>query len=370
MEKRPERRNSVMPGQDTTKSTLGCEEGDRQEKNEDRPPPHSYLSTLIFGALPVLSNHAPPGSKWSIQAKRLPERIFPAHPWLGSHWWCRCLSTLFPVPARPCQPGVSALGQALRTLCCGWGPPGLQWKRVPGTSFSWLCVEESRWLWMSENRHAAKHKAKGRPTGANPIQRTADERRRVYMTHCASGEEKQLGKKWTDSVIPETGQGYLHKPTLYNHDKQQQQKNTFTQKYKFEIINSTSVSDNSFLSPRYAKYKVTSVKGYIWILKAWLAGGGRGLWQRIITRILEENHRAGGSEVEKPTRNSTQGPSVYTWREGLEVVLDHKVQELDGAGSCAEILSASICHQDLANNVFWGFLMDGNIRRKWKLKKV
>lgn len=33
-------------------------------------------------------------------------------------------------------------------------------------------------------------------------------------------------------------------------------KKTFTQKYKFEIINSTSVSDNSFFPPRYAKYKV------------------------------------------------------------------------------------------------------------------
>ena len=28
-----------------------------------------------------------------------------------------------------------------------------------------------------------------------------------------------------------------------------QKKNTFTQKYKFEIINSTSVSDNSFFPP-------------------------------------------------------------------------------------------------------------------------
>lgn len=34
-------------------------------------------------------------------------------------------------------------------------------------------------------------------------------------------------------------------------------KNPFTQKkYKFQIINSTSVSDNSFFPPRYAKYKI------------------------------------------------------------------------------------------------------------------
>lgn len=32
---------------------------------------------------------------------------------------------------------------------------------------------------------------------------------------------------------------------LYNHDKRKK----FTQKYKFEIINSTSVSDNSFFPP-------------------------------------------------------------------------------------------------------------------------
>lgn len=45
---------------------------------------------------------------------------------------------------------------------------------------------------------------------------------------------------------------------LYNHDKRKK----FTQKYKFEIINSTSVSDNSFFPPLRST-KLHSVKGYI-----------------------------------------------------------------------------------------------------------
>lgn len=40
------------------------------------------------------------------------------------------------------------------------------------------------------------------------------------------------------------------------------QKQNFTQKYKFEIINSTSVSDNSFFPPLRTSTKLHSVKGY------------------------------------------------------------------------------------------------------------
>jgi len=65
---------------------------------------------------------------------------------------------------------------------------------------------------------------------------------------------------------------------LYNHDKQQQKK-TFTQKYKFEIINSTSVSDNSFFPPATQSTKLHSVKGDIYESQRWV-GRRKALWGR------------------------------------------------------------------------------------------
>lgn len=205
-EKRPERRNRVMPGQDTAKLTLGC-----KEKNEDRPPLPLYLS-IAWSLMPYKCSvimHLSIKIIHPVQ-KQLPERIFPAHPCLSSHWGWRWPSARFPNSSIPCQPGVPALGQVLRTLCCGWGPPGPQWKRVPGTSFSWLCVEESRWMWMSENRHAANTRQK--QTNGEQIQSKEREmeEEEVYGRTVLVKRKNEV-KKWTDSVIPETGQGYLHK---------------------------------------------------------------------------------------------------------------------------------------------------------------
>lgn len=146
---------------------------------------------------------------------------FLTHSWLGSHWWQRCPSADFPNSILPCAAGVPALGQPLRTTtCCGWGPPGLQRKRVRGTSLSRLCVEESRWMWMSDNGHAASTRRRAKQQGANPIQRTADGREGGIQTRCASEEEK-----WSEEV---NGQCHSRNRTkdiyinslLYNHDKQ------------------------------------------------------------------------------------------------------------------------------------------------------
>lgn len=101
---------------------------------------------------------------------------------------------------------------------------------------------------MSENRHAANTRRRADQRGANPIQRKADEREGGIQTHCASEEEK-----WSEEVSRQChsrNRTRVFTSTPYsiimiNNNK----KNTFTQKYKFEIINSTSVSDNSFFPP-------------------------------------------------------------------------------------------------------------------------
>ena len=169
---------------------------DGKEKNEDRPPLPLYLSTA-WSLMPYKCSvimHLSIKIIHPVQ-KQLPERIFPAHPWLGSHWRWRCPSARFPNSSIPCQPAAPAPGQALRALCCGWGPPGPQWKRLPGTSFSWLGVEESRWMWMSESRHAANTRQRADQWGASPIQRMADGREGGIRTHCAGEEEK-----WSEEV--------------------------------------------------------------------------------------------------------------------------------------------------------------------------
>lgn len=98
---------------------------------------------------------------------------FLTHSWLGSHWWQRCPSADFPNSILPCAAGVPALGQPLRTTtCCGWGPPGLQRKRVRGTSIAAVCGGKQVDVNVRQ-RTCRKHKAKGKATGSksNPKNR-------------------------------------------------------------------------------------------------------------------------------------------------------------------------------------------------------
>lgn len=120
--------------------------------------------------------------------------------------------------------------------------------------------------------------------------------------------------------------------------------------------------------PATQSTKLHSVKGYIWILKAgWQEE--EGVCGRESSRCdLGRKSQSWGPEVEKPTRKL----HVRAFRLHLEEGLEVSGSQSAGTRWCwqlREILSASICHQDLANNVFWGILRDRNIRRKRKLKK-
>lgn len=153
----------------------------RRRKGEEwgqTTSPTLPIHSMIPDALQVLSNYAPlyqnnPSSPKTTARKDI-----------SSSSLARLTLTVkmsFSTFSQFQHSAVPAPGQALRALCCGWGPPGPQWKRLPGTSFSWLGVEESRWMWMSENRHAANTRQRADQRGANPIQRTADGKRRRYM---------------------------------------------------------------------------------------------------------------------------------------------------------------------------------------------
>ena len=80
-------------------------------------------------------------------------------------------------------------------------------------------------------------------------------------------------------------------------------KNTFTQKYKFEIINSTSVSDNSFFPP------LRKVQSCI-VLKAIYESRRRvGRRKGFVAEnrhavTLEENHRAEDRKLRSSLGNS------------------------------------------------------------------
>lgn len=98
-----------------------------------------------------------------------------------------------------------------------------------------------------------KHKAKSRVMGSKCNVKNCRWKGRRYTDTLCRGEEKQ-SEEVNRQCHSRNRTKYIYiNSLLYNHDKQ---KKTFTQKYKFEIINSTSVSDNSFFPPRYAKYKV------------------------------------------------------------------------------------------------------------------
>lgn len=91
---------------------------------------------------------------------------------------------------------------------------------------------------------------------------------------------------------------------LYNHDKQT--KKTFTQKYKFEIINSTSVSDNSFFPPLRKVQSCIVLKAIyesqrrVGRRKGFVAGNRHAV-------ISEENHRAEDQKLRSPLGNATEG---------------------------------------------------------------
>lgn len=85
-------------------------------------------------------------------------------------------------------------------------------------------------------------------------------------------------------------------------------KKTFTQKYKFEIINSTSVSDNSFFPPLRKVQSCIVLKAiYESQRQAGRRGGmsGRELVPCGLQRATEL-----GSRVEKPTRKLHPGSSL------------------------------------------------------------
>lgn len=95
--------------------------------------------------------------------------------------------------------------------------------------------------------------------GTGTIRRTADGRGGGNQTHCA------LDEKWREvnrQCHSRKRTKYIYINSLfYNHDKQQ--KKHSHKNINFEIINSTSVSDNSFFPPATQSTKLHSVKGYI-----------------------------------------------------------------------------------------------------------
>lgn len=101
----------------------------------------------------------------------------------------------------------------------------------------------------------------------------------------------------------------------------------------------------------------------------WWVGRRKGLCGRETSHCdLRRKQQGWGAEVEKPTRKLHKRVFPLHLEGRVRVGLNHKVQELDGVWQLCEVLSASICHQDLANHVFWGILEDGNVRRKLRLR--
>lgn len=125
------------------------------------------------------------------------------------------------------------------------------------------------------------------------------------------------------------------------------------------------MSDNSFFPPLRKVQSCIVLKA---ICESQRQVGRRRVCGRDLSHCgLPRKPQSWGSKVEKPTRKLHIRVFLYTWREGLAWV------ESQSAGTrwcrqLCEILSASICHQDLANNNVWGIPEDGDIRRKLKLR--
>lgn len=108
-------------------------------------------------------------------------------------------------------------------------------------------VEESRLKTMLDSGHASNTRQRTKYGGTGMSQGILHGREGGIEVYCAS-EEWKSSKEVNRQCYSRKRTKYIYiNSLLYNHDKQTKKK--FTQKYKFEIINSTSVSDNSFFPP-------------------------------------------------------------------------------------------------------------------------
>lgn len=309
--------------------------GDGKEKNKDRPPLPLYLST----ARPLVPYQC------SVIMHLPIKMIHPGQTTARKDISSSSLARLILMVQMPFST-LSQFQHALSTWCSCSGA-GVKntvlWLRTTRTAME----EGSRYLFLVavcggkqvdvnvREQTRCKHKAKGRPTGSKSNPKNGRWKRRYTDALCQWRGETKWRSERTLSFQKQDKGIYINS-LLYNHDKQQQQKNTFTQKYKFEIINSTSVSDNSFFPPLRKVQSCIVLKA---IYESWRRAGRRRkgfVAENHHAVILGENHRAEDQKLRSPLGNSTQGPSVYTWRGRSRGGLDHKVQELDGVGSCVK----------------------------------
>lgn len=139
-----------------------------------------------------------------------------------------------------------------------WEPHGAAAQMVRGTGKRALfgqAVEASRLIDPLDNEDAAN-------TGRGEAN-TGDQ---AWLREGWKGGGAQVPGQWEGQLSRDVSGQCRSRRTrniyinslLYNHDKQ---KSIHTKKYKFQIINSTSVSDNSFFPPATQSTKLHSVKG-------------------------------------------------------------------------------------------------------------